>query len=343
MAPTTVDLLAAIPAESRDLARSAIVTALGRVSITALQPVIGGASGALAYRVEAGARSYLLRMEVARTAFRNPHQYTCMRAAADAGIAPPLRYVDPEQGVAVMDFVTQRPLSEYPGGPAALAGDLGGLIRRLQDSPRFPALAGGYLDILDRLLAVVRRSRVFAAGLLDPHYAGFLRLRQAYPWSDAALVSSHNDPNPRNILFDGQRLWLVDWETSYLNDSLTDIAIVSHELAPTPELQQRLLRGWLGREPDLAVRARLVLMRQLTRLYYACLIFSAFGAAPRAEPDSDLKALTPAEIIAAVGQGRLKPGSPEMLYAFGKMFLAGFLDGLTAPGFEEALVVARAG
>jgi aminoglycoside phosphotransferase (APT) family kinase protein len=330
-----------VPEPVRATARSVLDTALGPARVTAIRPVSGGASGALTVRVDAGERAYLLRIEMGLNALRNPGHYACMKAAAEAGIAPPLRFVDPERGVALMDFVTQRPLAEYPGGPPALVGDLGGLIRRLQDSAVFPAPQIGYLELIGRMLTFLRRSRVFAAGLLDPHAEGFERIREAYPWDPAALVSSHNDPNPRNILFDGARLWLVDWETAYQNDALTDLAVVTHELAGAPELQQALLRSWLGREPDRATSARLVLMRQLTRLFFACVIFRRFAGDPSRPPDPDLGAMTPAEFVAAVQSGRLRVGTPEVLYAFGKMFLAGFFAGLIAPGFEEALALSR--
>ena len=336
------DPFAAIPAERRDTARSALTAALGSTRVTALRPVTGGAS-ALAYRVETDARPYLLRMESGLNALQNPDHYRCMKAAVDAGIAPPLHFVDPQQGVAVMDFVTQRPLQDYPGGPPALVRDLGGLIRRLQESADFPTPAITYVELIRRMLTFLRGSRVFAAGLLDRHLEGLERISEAYPWDDAARVSSHNDPNPRNILFDGARLWLVDWETAYRNDSITDLAVVTHELAATPDLQHELLRSWLGREPDPATNARLVLMRQLTRMFFACAIFRHFAGDTRREPDADLEALTPAEFVASIQQGRLRIGSPELLYEFGKMFLAGFRDGLTAPGFEEALAVARRG
>jgi Ser/Thr protein kinase RdoA (MazF antagonist) len=193
------------------------------------------------------------------------------------------------------------------------------------------------------MLAFIARSRVFVPGLLDRHRAGFERICEAYRWDDSALVSSHNDPNPRNILFDGSRLWLVDWETSCSNDPLTDVAVVTHELAGTPELQELLLRGWLRREPDRVTRARLVLMRQLTRMYFACVIFRLFAGNSSREPDTDLRALSGPEFVAAIQAGRLRLGSPELLYAFGKMFLAGFLDGMGAPDFEPALADARRG
>jgi aminoglycoside phosphotransferase (APT) family kinase protein len=331
-------LLDPVPEAQRATARLALDGALGTTGVTGLRAVPGGGSGALTYRVDARGRSYLLRIESGLNARTNPGHYACMQAAAEAGIAPALRFVDAGRGVALMDFVTQRPLSEYPGGAAALVRELASLVRRLQDSTVFPAPEISYPELLERMLGFLRRSRVFAEGLLEPHAEGLARIRAAYPWEAKKLVSSHNDPNPRNILFDGTRLWLVDWETAYQSDPLTDLAVMTHELAPSAELQELLLRSWLGGEPDPAMRARLVLMRQLTRLFFACALLRHFAGDPSREPDSDLAALTGEQFVAALQSGRLKVGTPELLYAFGKMFLAGFRAGISDPGFAEALV-----
>jgi Ser/Thr protein kinase RdoA (MazF antagonist) len=184
---------------------------------------------------------------------------------------------------------------------------------------------------------------VFATGLLDPHAEGLARILEVYRWEPNARVSSHNDPNPQNVLFDGERLWLVDWETAYRNDPLVDVAVLAQNLAPTPETEDALLAAWLGHAPDRVLRARLILMRALVRFYYAGLVLGLAAAAPRAAPDTDLTPLTQAELGAAVAQGRLKLGTPEAMHALGKMFLAAFLAAVHEPGLEEALRVARTG
>jgi aminoglycoside phosphotransferase (APT) family kinase protein len=342
MTMPTEQLLASVAEAHRDAARSALAAAFGSNSVSGLERVRGGASGALTYRVEAGGRSYLLRIDTRRDALRNPHQYACMQTAAEAGIAPPLRHVDAEKQVAVMDFLAERPFAEYPGGQAALARDVGRLVARLQETPAFPEFYE-YPAIVGRMLDFLSTSGVFAAGLLDLHVEGLARIREAYAWDRTATVSSHNDPNPRNIIFDGARLWLVDWEAAYRNDPLTDVAILVENLATTPELESALVEAWLGRAPDALVQARLRLMRLLTRVYYAGLLFTVAGGAARPAQVTDLDALTPAEFGVAVAQGKLRPASPEAMWALGKMCLAGFLAGLRAPGFEEALAVARAG
>ena len=99
-----------------------------------------------------------------------------------------------------------------------------------------------------------------------------------------------------------------------------------------------LLGSWLGGPADPALRARLVLMRQMTRLYYAGIILAVSVGA--AAPVTDLAAPTPPEFRALIASGQLKMGTPETMLVVGKMFLAGFLVGLEAPGFEDALAIA---
>jgi aminoglycoside phosphotransferase (APT) family kinase protein len=337
----STDHLDPIPADRREIARSALKDAFGAAPLAAVQPITSGASGALIYRIEAGSRPYLLRLENPRDDARDwQRTHLCMRTAAEAGIAPALHHADPTAGVAIMDFVPARPLDAYPLGPEALARDLGTLAARLQATAAFPDVAD-YPTVIGGMFHRLLGSGLFAEGLLDPHRDGFERIRQAYPWDASTLVASHNDPHPGNILFDGTRLWLIDWDTAYRNDPLLDVAIMTMFLAATPALEATLLRAWLGRAPDRAVRARLLLMRQLARLFYAS-ANGLFVAAARPDArETDLAALTPAEYRAAVDQGRLIPGTVEAQRAGCKVSLRTFLAGLSTAGFEEALAVVR--
>lgn len=339
---TTARSIDTVPEPCRATARTALLAAFGSSATIDLVPVSGGASGALTYRVDAAGRPYLLRIETRRDApARNPHQYACMEIAAEAGIAPPLRHVDANAGVVIMDFLPQRPLAAYPGGPGALAGELGRLVARLQATPAFPKLHA-FPTVVGHLLEYLRAS-VFADGLLDAHVEGFERIREAYRVEPSAGVSSHNDPNPHNVIFDGERLWLVDWEAAYRNDPLTDVAILAENFAPDAGLESVLLTSWLGQAPTPLVRARLRLMRQITRVYYAGLLCSVAARAPGQARLTDLSAPTAAEFGAAVAEGKHDPTSPETLRTLARMCLARFLDGLAMPDFEEALAIARAG
>jgi aminoglycoside phosphotransferase (APT) family kinase protein len=325
-----------LSAEQRENAHAALVRAFGHAPIDAVAPVTGGATTALVFRVDSGNRRYLLRVEGEPSPLRNPHQYASMRIAAEAGLAPKIRYVDEAARVAVIDFIAQRPLRTYPGGARALAKALGELLSRLQATPVFPHFVN-YPDIVARLFAHVRRTGLFAAGLLDPHVERLERLREAYNAGLTSLVSSHNDSIPSNILFDGERFWLIDWESAYRNDPLVDVAVVLDSVVRSPELEGVLLQAWLGRMPDEALRARLDLVRALTRLYYAGVVLSASAAASWVLGDTDLSAPTVVEFQQAIRAGRLTRGTPQTKHILGKMFLASFMSGGEAPWLDVAV------
>lgn len=325
-----------IAANHRETAHAALRAAFGAAPVSAIRPVPGGVSGASVFRVETGGRRYVLRIEGEPSPLRNPHQYVSMRIASEAGIAPRVHYIDEHARVAVMDFITTQPLTSYPGGPAGLARALGQLLARLQATEPFPHFVT-YPDIVARLWAHVCRTGLFAPGVLDVATERLAWIRKMHVWDSRHSVSSHNDVLPRNILFDGRRLWLIDWESAYCNDPLVDIATALDNFAPSSELETVLLKAWLNGERDEKVSAGLAAAQALTRLYYAGVLFSAAAAVNRPEPDTDISALTLDEFTRAIRGGRLKLDTFETSHALGKMYLASFLSGDRPPGLPPPL------
>jgi aminoglycoside phosphotransferase (APT) family kinase protein len=331
-----------IPEARRDAVRTALRAAFGASAVGDFQPLRGGVSGALICRFDVHERAYVLRIEPERVALHDRQRgYACMVAAAAAGAAPLVHYSDPATGVAIMDFVSGRPLSEHPGGPVGMVRALGALISKVQATPPFPIL--DYPEVIGSILGSLSKSSFFTAGQLDPYAEGFARISAALSWDTSSLVSCHNDPNPRNMLFDGERVWLVDWELAGRNDPLVDVAILTTELAETSELEDALLEATFGVTPTGRLRARLSVIRLLTRLFYGCIVLDSLVGTLRSAPDVGLAASSPAAFRAAVKEGRLASGTPEVAYAFGKMSLAAFIDGLGAPGLDEMLKLAKQG
>jgi hypothetical protein len=218
----------------------------------------------------------------------------------------------------------------------------GTLLKRLQETSIFPPTIG-YPAVLADMPARLTETGLFADGLLEPHRAGFERIRDAYRWDDSARVSSHNDPHPGNMRFDGRRLRLIDWETAYRNDPIVDVAVTTLYLASSSQIEEALLRSWLGRPPDALLRARLVLMRQLVKLFYGMTNGLYVAAARPGLIETSLAAPTPPEFRSAIDEGRLVPKSLEAQQVGGKVALRAFVAGLETASFADALdVVQRA-
>jgi aminoglycoside phosphotransferase (APT) family kinase protein len=315
------DVFSVIAEDRRAAALLAIGSVADPATVTRISPVAGGASGASTLRVEVGAHAYLLRLDPDRRGFQNPaRSYPCLRAAADAGIAPAVHHADEVAGIVMMDFVAERPATAFPGGQPAFVRSLGGLVAQLQATAPFPMVMEDFGALVEAMLNLVVDGGLFAPGVLDGHVAGLERIRAEYP-PGVAAVSAHNDINPRNVLFDGERLWLVDWELSFGNDPFADLANIANNFSEVSDVDSLVLEGWLGGLPDDGTRLRLALMRDLHRLFYAGLMLSEFVG--QREPEAELTAPTQDEFRAAIANGELR-GTRELLFVLGKMHLVSF-------------------
>ena len=232
-----------------------------------------------------------------------------------------------------MDFVERQPLTTFPGGRLGLAEAVGDLLARVRATPPFHHYVA-YPELVGRLWAWVCQTGLFAPGTLDPCTERFAQVREVYSWAATDSVSGHNDPVPGNILFDGQRLWLVDWESAYRNDPLVDTAIAIDNLAASPELETALVRASWGRSLDGNAYQRLAKVRALTRLYYAGVLLSASFAHSGALGDRDLLAPTIEELRRDLLDGRVAPTDPMMAHVLGKMYLAAFLMDVVPPPLD---------
>jgi aminoglycoside phosphotransferase (APT) family kinase protein len=334
--------LALVPEPHRDTVRAALHGAFPAGDVDALEPGPSGASGALTYRVRRTGDDHLLRIEGSRIPERNPHQYRNMEAAAAAGIAPPVRLVDDEAGVMVVRWLDVQPLATYPTGKDGLAGDVGALLARLHQLEPFPSRDQDWAEMVSRLLGYVQVTGVVRRGLLEDVAVGFERIRAAWDRDPSELVAAHNDPNASNIVYDGHRLWLVDWETSSPNDPLIDLGVAANQLAPTPELRDAMLTAWRGSPPDDLLRARLTLAQLAAQVFAGAAIALITGQLG-SPPLTDLDAVTPAEFERRVMSGELAMGAPETMATFAKVVLAQARTVVGSADFETALAIAAAG
>jgi aminoglycoside phosphotransferase (APT) family kinase protein len=333
----TVDLTV-VPEPQRDLVAAVLRDELGG-EVERIESGPAGASGAFVYRVDASDGWWLLRVEGDRMPIRNPHQYRNLRAASEAGVAPPVRLADDDSGVLVMRWIDARPLTDHPGGPEGLLRVVGELIAEVQRLDPFPAAqdwADGVSEVLDHLVDIGR----YAPGVLDPHIAEWSRIRSSWTRDPGAFVPAHNDPNANNLLFDGDRVWLVDWETSGPNDLMVDLAIVANQLAPTPDLADALIRAWGGGPPDARRRARLAVARASVKLWAAGML-AAISAGD--EAPTDFAAPTMDLFMAQMAEGAVSMATSEGLATFSAIVFDDFLATTSTREFDEALRIASEG
>jgi len=83
---------------------------------------------------------------------------------------------------------------------------------------------------------------------------------------DPRRVVSHNDLNPVNVLWDGARVWLVDWEVTGLGHPYYDLAVLALFLRLADDVALELVARHDGAALDERSRASFRALRQLAGL-----------------------------------------------------------------------------
>jgi aminoglycoside phosphotransferase (APT) family kinase protein len=236
-----------------------------------------------AFRIVIRGSAYLLRINTRPGDMAR--QFTCMRAAADAGLAPHVWYTNAEDRISITDFVKAVPLPAEDALfriPAALR-TLGALLP-FPTAP-FNTTCTFLLNegpVLDGFLQKFWAANILGGKEIEELFARYKQVTAACLRLDSDLAPSHNDLfKPDNILFDGDRLWLVDWEAAFQNDRYADLAVVANMIVTNEPEERVYLETYFGVLPNEYQRARFYLMRQIAHMFYAMafLTLESSGAA----------------------------------------------------------------
>jgi thiamine kinase-like enzyme len=173
------------------------------------------------------------------------NELECHRAAESLGIAPPLIYG--ENGVLVSRFIPSRTLDAAGTREPGFATRLAKILRQLHDG--WDYLTGDLLFFspFQTSRTYVATSRRIGAELpsdIDEMLEATRKLSRTI--SPYVPVLCHNDMLPANVLDDGQRVWVVDWEYAGMGNRLFDLAGISANCGFSDEQDAEFLTSYRG-------------------------------------------------------------------------------------------------
>jgi thiamine kinase-like enzyme len=223
------------------------------------------------FRVEIAGGSLCLRIPGAGTAalIDRRREEANARAAARAGVAPEVLHFSAD-GVMLTRFIEGAPLSpqrfrDYPAAISRAARALADLHHKVEGfAGVFDVFEriGFYRDLLDRQGFWLTPERRL---LIDQAEA----IRLALASQSARSVPCHCDPTGRNLLDSGDRIWLIDYEYSGMNDPAWDLAYLAIEGDFNDGQDQTLLSEYFGRPPMAVEAARMAVFKALCQLLSA--------------------------------------------------------------------------
>jgi thiamine kinase-like enzyme len=190
--------------------------------------------------------------------------------AARAGVSPALLHADPATGIMVTTFidgaVTMSPetFARRKGSP----GRAGAAFRKLHRSgARFP-FRFELFSMIDDYLAILSTKDVD----LPDGYHDVVReaaaVRAALDAHPLPLTACHCDPLCENFLDTGDRMWIVDWEYSGMNDPMWDLGDLSVEGKFDETQDEEMLLAYFGGEPLAKDRGRMIIYKAMCDLLW---------------------------------------------------------------------------
>jgi len=192
------------------------------------------------------------------------------REAARAGVSPEVLHADAATGLMVTRFidgtVTMSPahFRQRAGAPARA----GRAFRELHDSGAVFPFRFDLFAMIDDYLGVLGGKDV----ALPPGYHDVVAeagtVRAALAAHPAALAPCHCDPLCENFLDTGERMWIVDWEYSGMNDPMWDLGDLSVEGEFDAGQDAEMLRAYFGCAPTPAEHGRVVIYKAMCDLLW---------------------------------------------------------------------------
>ncbi len=305
-----MSLEACLPAELRGP-----TTTITRVGV--------GQSGAGVYRVDAAGGAFVLKIAGdAEPLAAWQRKAAIQQAAADAGVAPRVVHVDETRRAIVSAFVVDRGFAPRVMNPATRAGAIAQLGRTLRRVHDLPPPAGAIAQEPRAVLSTIASA---LAGFAVPRFVGDAierALATVVPPADRAPVLSHNDVNPTNLVDDGERLLLLDWETAGEGDPLYDLAAIAMFFRFDDAACAQLVAAH-DDAPVTTLPARFIYVRHLVAVLCGAAFLHVARGSGHAGSTAETLEATPslADFYQRLRAGAVNLGTPDGRWSFGLALL----------------------
>ncbi|MDF1609253.1 phosphotransferase family protein [Hoeflea sp. YIM 152468] len=198
------------------------------------------------------------------------HEAVAARAAADAGVSPEVIHADPETGIMATRFVEGATTMT----PDAFRADIGA-VRRAGEAFRQLHTSGAQFPftfelfaMIDEYLAILSTREVALPEGYHDVVSEAQTVRAALARNPVDLVACHCDPLCENFIDTGERIFIVDWEYSGMNDPMWDLGDLSVEGEFDARQDQALLQAYCGGTPNSADQARMIIYKAMCDLLW---------------------------------------------------------------------------
>lgn len=325
-----------IPTERLDAVHNALDRVFKTPSVQHISRLPGGLSTAKVYKLIVGEKSFLLKLDTPKE--NAAERDSALTVAAEAGIAPSVLYINDADAITITRFIEGKPHQQFFKSPEEHLSKLAEVIRGIHELPLFKKEDNLEVTV-DQLILQFKHSKMLIGPIFNECYAYYDLIKKHYPFSDKDRVSSHNDLNPSNIIYDHHRIWIVDWDAAFANDRYVDLAIAANFNVNNEKEELVFLKAYFGEDLNEYQRARFFIMRQICYIVYAILMFrlANHSKPDKGLHDAEMQNVTLEAVKRQLGSGEINLSAYDGQLLFGKGLFKEVVINMRSPRFPASI------
>ena len=226
----------------------------------------GGLSGACLFGVNSGSKEYVVRFLKNKNLDEQKQEIALLQIASKAGYGPHVYFADADQGVVIMEFLSNQNISVQLQQSHLLYELLAKILQEIHLGPKFEDIQNkDIFDVINKKISAIKSDYNEEVPLIK--IENILEAVHQALISHLSIVPCHNDLDPSNLIFLGDKFKAIDFETAFMGDPYFDIATIAVFYCENNVSEHVLLSKYLKQQPSKIDMAKLYLMKHVYWIY----------------------------------------------------------------------------
>ncbi len=226
-------------------------------------PLKGGMSESELYKIDSNDQHYVVRFMRHRSEASKVREVAVQTIASQNSWGPHLYASDIDEGWIIMEYIKPTPLTQADRMNDDTYRALGKSLRKIHTGPDFPLVRDKVKEVEEKLDYVHKEGKIpqsISYEVLQNIIDSIIKNR-----SDI-IAPTHRDLNPGNIIFSGNRLYIIDFEDAAQDDPFYDLGTVGLFFVTNFHHEKLFLNAYFNRLPTQQELMHYYQMKQIALL-----------------------------------------------------------------------------
>lgn len=296
----------------------------------------GGYSGCYTFVVNSNSQKYVIRFLENKSKDFRQKEITNLKIASKKGCGPHIYFADVEQSVVIMEYLLNQNISQQQRESDLLYIELAKLLQKIHSGQTFE----GCINIFDWIQGQIDNVKNFVEtkaikGIPLIKLEDIIKIASEVFSSDAVKLPCHNDLNPGNLMFLGDKFKAIDYEHAAMGNPYYDIAQILIFNCTSIINEKILLFSYFGRQPTKDEEAKIYLMKLAAWIFDSVFLLQVYPE--KLYKYENLQLPSNIDFIKEMAKGKIDLENPEEVLKYSKFVINHVITEFESLEFDKAV------